>query len=83
MGHLEDVYVHQNFPDAQGTFENLYVMGNLKQENKKVTVNQNMTINGTLTTNLGGQEFEIMGNLVLGLTVFYTLISEKQTFYCS
>jgi hypothetical protein len=53
IGPFKDVYVHQNFPDAQGTFENLYVKGNLKQENKKVTVNQNMTINGTLTTNLG------------------------------
>lgn len=80
IGPFKDVYVHQNFPDAQGTFENLYVKGNLKQENKKVTVNQNMTINGTLTTNLGGQEFEIMGNLVLGPTGVLYFDSENNPF---
>lgn len=80
IGPFKDVYVHQNFSDAQGTFENLYVKGNLKQENKKVTVNQNMTINGTLTTNLDGQEFEIMGNLVLGPTGVLYFDSENNPF---
>lgn len=79
-GPLKDVYVHQDFLNAQGTYQNVYVNGNLTQSNKKIQINGSLNINGTLRTNLGAQEFEIMGDLVLGPTGVLNFDAENRPF---
>lgn len=79
-GPLKDVYVHQDFLNAQGTYQNVYVNGNLTQSNKKMQINGSLNINGILRTNLDAQEFEIMEDLVLGPTGVLNFDSENRSF---
>ena len=71
---LRNVYVGGNFTAAGGTFENLFVEGNLTQSNCDITVAKksnvpksgNLIVNGTITPDQGAKNFFVEGNLVLG-----------------
>jgi len=64
---LKDVYVGGNCDNAGGSFENLFVEGNLTQT-QNIKMSKNLTVNGDIMTSLNGYTFEVERNLVMGNT---------------